>query len=596
MITNLVWVWRHLARPHVGQLSLLAVLFTVGAVAPALQPLVAGGIADRVVGQEMSAAIWLLVIAMAATFIVPAALENFADLVQAKVDERTIRTVDQMIIRTGGELTDLSALERPEIHDQVQLVDRQVPMYARLSPSALRVVAHAIGAITLLVSVGTLAWWLPLVLLAAGIPHMIGERKMIKARFNVMRDQSRATREMDYCLSAASQPQLAKEVRAFGLGRFFLDRFDSRSRPSLAELGQVRIRSAGVAGLGALAYALAVVICFLYIANRASAGLMTIGDIALYLTAITVLFTTLFNLGIQGGVLMETVHSVDALRILVRESRPGITIATDGPAAPPRLEQDLVLRDVHFAYPRSEDGADVLRGVDLVVPAGRVLALVGENGEGKSTLVKLLARMYDPTDGTITLDGRPLSDYDLGSLRSRIATVYQDHARFALTFEENIGIGVPSLIGPDAPAEDRRELLAAAAAKGGADTVAATLPEGETTELTRQFGGVELSGGEWQRVATARAFLPDAALVILDEPTSALDVDAERRLFDTFSELVQGRTAIMISHRFSTVRTADVIAVLADGRIAEYGSHDELMAAGGHYAELFNLQADRFRD
>jgi ATP-binding cassette subfamily B protein len=210
-------------------------------------------------------------------------------------------------------------------------------------------------------------------------------------------------------------------------------------------------------------------------------------------------------------------------------------------------------------------------------------------------LVKLLTRMYDPTSGTITADGVELRDYDLRALRNRIATVYQDHGRFSLTFGENIAIGRPELLEPDFDPDRRDELIMAAAEKGGADGVLAKLEDGLDTELTRRFGGTDLSGGEWQRVATARAFLPDAALIILDEPTSALDVDAERHLFDRFAELVRGRTAVMISHRFSTVRTADQIAVLADGRIAECGSHEELIALGGRYAELFNLQADRYR-
>src|SRR5699024_9865560 len=213
-------------------------------------------------------------------------------------------------------------------------------------------------------------------------------------------------------------------------------------------------------------------------------------------------------------------------------------------------------------------------------PAGKVTALVGENGEGKSTVVKLLTRMYDPDSGTITADGTEMSDYDLGSLRSRIATVYQDHARFAFTLGANVAIAQPDLLDPRFPAAEREARVLAAVERGGAPEVLAQVPDGLDTELTRRFGGVDLSGGEWQRVATARGFLSDAALVLLDEPTSALDVDAERRLFDRFTELVRGRTAVMISHRFSTVRRADQIAVLADGVVAECGTHADLIVRG----------------
>jgi len=231
----------------------------------------------------------------------------------------------------------------------------------------------------------------------------------------------------------------------------------------------------------------------------------------------------------------------------------------------------------------------VLQGVNARLPAGKVTALVGVNGAGKSTLVKLLTRMYDPTGGLILLDGPPLANYDLASLRSRMAVVYQDFARFALTLCENIAVG-------DIETEPDRQRVEQAAHWSGADEIAANLPQGYATELTRRFeGGVELSGGEWQKVALARSFLRDAALVILDEPASALDAEAEYQLFQHFRGLITGKTGLLISHRLSTVRMADQILVLDGGRIVEEGSHAELMARGGHYASLYEMQAGRYR-
>jgi len=218
-----------------------------------------------------------------------------------------------------------------------------------------------------------------------------------------------------------------------------------------------------------------------------------------------------------------------------------------------------------------------------------VTALVGANGAGKSTFVKLLTRMYDPDDGEILFDGIPLAMYDLKSLRGRIAVLYQDFARFALTLRENIELGALEENGSGVNVEH-------AARWAGADDVAAALPNGYETPLTRRFeGGVDLSGGEWQKVALARAFVRDAALVILDEPTAALDAEAEYRLFERFRQLVAGKTALIISHRFSTVRMADHILVLEEGRITEAGSHAELISLGGRYAELFEMQAGRYR-
>jgi ATP-binding cassette subfamily B protein len=260
------------------------------------------------------------------------------------------------------------------------------------------------------------------------------------------------------------------------------------------------------------------------------------------------------------------------------------------------------LRGVGFAYPEST--APVLDDVTFTLRAGTVTALVGHNGAGKSTVVKLLTRMYGPTCGEILLDGHPLAEYDLGALRGRSGVVFQDFARFALSLRENIDVAA----GGAAMADDGRPATAAgdgvadrrveeAACLAGVDEVAATLPRGYETELTRQFeGGVELSGGQWQKVAVARAFLRDAALVILDEPTSALDAEAEHRLIERFREITRGRTALIISHRLSTVRQADHIVVLDAGRIVEQGSHDALIARGGVYAALFEMQAGRYRE
>ena len=260
-----------------------------------------------------------------------------------------------------------------------------------------------------------------------------------------------------------------------------------------------------------------------------------------------------------------------------------------GSPAPARFKEGVELRDVHFHYPGGSQDVAVLQGVNAQLPAGKVTALVGVNGAGKSTLVKLLTRMYDPTSGLVLLDGASLAHYELASLRSRMAVVYQDFARFALTLRENIAVG-------DMQTEPDIQRIEQAAHWSGADEVASRLPQGYATELTRRFeGGVDLSGGEWQKVALARSFLRDAALVILDEPTSALDADAEYQLFQHFRELIAGKTSLLISHRLSTVRMADQILVLDGGRIVEAGRHAELMARGGYYASLYEMQAGRYR-
>ena len=593
MISNLGWAIRRLVLPEWRLVVACAIPMIIGSLLSALQPIISRQVVDGVVG-GMSPSLWLWVAGMGLTFLVPGLLQNLNSLPSTALEERTVRRLDQLVIRAGAAMPDISTLERPAMHDRIQFVRNTIVMCMRIPQQGLQTIALALGVATLLISLASLAWWMPLLLLAAAVPHMIGEKRMIMTRFLTLRDQSRAVREMDYCLRATTEPQLAKEVRAFDLGRFFLRRFDSRSSRALKELASARVRSLRLSAFAAIGYGVAVAISFGYVVLQATDGSMTAGDIALFLTAITSLFVSLFRLGMSVTTsVLEPVKNLDAIRELEAEARPQIALAEAGGPMPERIASDITMSSVRFSY--GDEGSEVLRGVDLELPAGKITALVGENGEGKSTLVKLLTRMYDPTSGVITVDGTALADYDLSSLRSRIATVYQDHARFSFTFGDNIAIGQPDLLGPDADPQRRRELIMEAVDRGGAGSVLEKLPEGLDTELTRKFGGVDLSGGEWQRVATARAFLPDAALIILDEPTSALDVDAERRLFDRFAELVRGRTAVMISHRFSTVRTADQIAVLADGVITEAGTHDELIRRDGRYAELFNLQADRYR-
>nr|WP_238345088.1 ATP-binding cassette domain-containing protein [Actinopolymorpha cephalotaxi] len=271
---------------------------------------------------------------------------------------------------------------------------------------------------------------------------------------------------------------------------------------------------------------------------------------------------------------------------------PGIALppAAAGLPAPARHHEGVDFTDVAFTYPNASAGSEpILRGVNAALPAGTVTAVVGDNGAGKSTLVKLLTTMYDPTAGYLRLDGRPLSAYDLASLRASTGGVFQDFARFALTAGENIAVGAG-----DATATP--EQIRAAARAAGADSVVATLPDDYDTPLIRTFdGGVDLSGGQWQKLATARGLLRDAALVVLDEPTAALDVDAERRLFDTFRTLLAGRTGVLVSHRFSTVRMADQILVLENGVVVEAGSHTDLLALDGRYAAMFEMQAGRYR-
>lgn len=525
----------------------------------------------------------------AATLVVLAALNPVQMAVSAWLEEVSVSAVDRELMSAGTKLSDLYRVERPAFGDELRMLE-DVPMYLPRVYSAMQ---QGLGAVIslggLLVLLGRLQLLIPILLLVLSIPHMVAEYRIHEVQFEVLTDRSRAAREMDYCVQVTTEPGMAKEVRVFGLGDFFLRRLRQRFGEAIREMTRVRLRFLWLGVLFAGLYALAVGGSFGYVAWSVGQGRLSVGDIALYVSAIMQVPGLLVRLRVGAATMHEIVLHVGAFFRLVNTAGPTIAVTPQNRALPmPRtLSTGIELQDVSFTYP--EGTAPVLNGASFRIPARKVTALVGHNGAGKSTLVKLLTRMYDPTSGDITLDGRPLRDYDLDSLRARIAVVYQDFAHFSLTLRENIGVGSGS--GDHGGVDVER-----AAVLAGADDVARKLPNGYETQLTRAFeGGVEISGGEWQKVATARGFIRDAAFVILDEPTSALDAEAEEQLFRRFRELIRGRTALIISHRFSTVRMADHIVVLEHGRVLEAGSHDDLVSAGGRYAELFEMQAGRYR-
>ncbi len=525
----------------------------------------------------------------ALTLVVPAALSPLRRSLAAWIEDRAVAEVDRRLMDAGGRLADLVRMERPAFQDEVRTVQENIWQAPRLLMWIDNALGNSLTLVGLLALLGGLHPLLPLALLAAAASQLFSDRKYAWLAYEAMATRSRPAREMDYCARITMEPEPAKEVRVFGLGGFFLRRFEDRFDAALSEVTRVRLRALratmGYGGLQALAAAGG----FWYVASRAGGGALTLGDIALYLSAVAQALAVSGRLRIAYGQAYESLLHARRIFDLVDSAGPRIWVPAPATArrAPAALRVGIELRKVRFSYPESE--RPVLDGVSLTLRAGEVTALVGGNGAGKSTLVKLLTRMYDPDEGEILLDGQPLREYDLAGLRHRIAVMYQDFARFALTLGENIAVGADEPGRADGGVER-------AAALAGANEVARKLRQGYDTQLTRRFeGGVELSGGEWQKVALARGFVRDAALMILDEPTSALDADAEYGLFERFRELVQGRTALIISHRFSTVRMADRIVVIEGGRVLEQGTHGELVEQGGRYAELFEMQARRYR-
>ena len=575
-------------RPAPLAAAVFLVLGAVLTVTPVAQVLLAKFVVDSLADQAATAAFTFAVLYIL-TLLVPAGADPIQRALTSWLEARAVAEVDYSLIDNSARLVDLDYIEQPAYRDEVQLSRANAYWTPRLFhylQGWLGGLLSLVGMLVLLISLH------PLIPLAVGVSG--GLSLIVRRRHNIdvwaaMRSRTRAMREMAYCTQVTTQSDAAKEVRIFGLGDFFLGRFRRRSALVLADVTRLRLvhlrKSALLSSLSALALAGG----FWYVASQAGAGRLTLGDVALYVNAVIQVHGLSEWLVHGSSYFHETYLRLRALFRFADEAQPAIKLARpgEGRPAPDAGRYDIELRDLSFTYPNSD--APVLSRVTARMPAGAVTAIVGANGAGKSTLVKLLTRMYDPNEGRIILNGIPLAEYDLESLRRGIAVVYQDFAQFALTFGENIAVGA-------AVPGQMSSRIEEAASWAGAEAIAAGLPAGYDTQLTRRFeGGVELSGGEWQKVGLARGFVRDAGLVILDEPTAALDAEAEYELFQRFREISVGRTALLISHRFSTVRMADQILVLDDGRIIEAGGHDELVEMGGRYAALYEMQAGRYR-
>lgn len=523
------------------------------------------------------------------TLLVIAGLQPFQQSLAAWLEDRAVAEVDLRLMDAGVRLADLVEVERAAFQDTLKLTQEAAYHPPRLFAFLQQGAGTALTLLGLFVSLIQLHPLLPVILIAVTIPQLLAERRLSQRKYETLAEQTRTAREMEYCATVATDPATAKEVRVFNLADFFLERFCTRRDTALQQVTRIRLATLRTSAWLGVMHVAALAGGFSYVALRASAGDLTLGDIALYLNVVIQAESRVALLASWYGFLYESLLHLRGLFAFLDRARPTIVMPDGtGILAPASLRQGIDFQQVSFRYPDGD--RDVLHNLTIHLPAGKLTALVGANGAGKSTLVKLLTRMYDPTRGQILLDNQPLPAYDLSSLRQRTAVVYQDFARFALTLRDSIAIGDLSIDPCDARVEQ-------AARWAGADGVAMKLPDGYETHLTRQFeGGVDLSGGEWQKVALARAFVRDAAVVILDEPTAALDAEAEERLFMHFRELVRGKTALLISHRFSSVRMADHIAVLDNGTIIEAGSHEELLALQGRYAQLFEMQASRYRE
>jgi len=584
----LVWTT---SRPLTAALALLtlaagtlpAAVAWVGALI--VDAVVAASAAVRTGGDPDTARVFTLVGTEALLVILIAAAQRGISLCQSLLRAQLGQRVNVMILEKALTL-ELPQFEDSEFYDKLTRARREA------SSRPLSLVMRTFGLAQNAVSLATFGLllvrfspWAVLLLALAGLPAFIAEAKFSGDAFRLFRWRSPETRMQMYLETVIAREDHAKEVKLFGLGPLLLERYRSIFARLYGEDRNLTLRRDGWGLLLGLVSTGAFYGAYAWIAWTAVLGRISLGEMTMYL----MLFrqgqsAVAASLSAIGGMYEDNLYLSTLYEFLDTPVAPRAGATTRGPVP----EDGIHFEHVTFTYPGAE--TPTLVDIDLRVRPGETLALVGENGSGKTTLIKLLTRLYRPDSGRITLDGLDLAEWDEDALRRRIGVIFQDFARYQLKVGENVGAG-------DVERFDDESAWREAGIKGMATPFVDTMPAGFHTQLGKWFrDGRELSGGQWQKIALSRAFMrEDADILVLDEPTAAMDAGAEAQIFEHFRALTRDRIAILISHRFSTVRMADQIVVIESGRIVERGSHDELMRLDGHYARLFSLQAAGYR-
>lgn len=495
---------------------------------------------------------------------------------------------NEMSVRlmTHAATLDLQHFEDPDFFDKMQRARRQTMGRVALMSQTLTMGEQTLTLASLLTALVAFNPWLLLILVVAILPSFLGETAYAGIAYSFMFQWTPQRRELDYYRWVASEVEPAKEIKLFGLSDHFIGKYAELADAYVNENRRVATHRAATGGILTSISTVAYYGAVGTIVYETVLGVITIGSLTFLMG------TFQRSRSLISNILMSVARSYEQglqLKDLFDflDVTPTIANAENPLPLPQPVRQGFVFEDVGFRYPDADSWA--IRNVSFEIRPEEAIALVGENGAGKTTIVKLLTRLYEPTEGRILLDGVPLAEYDLMELRGAIGVIFQDFFRYDLKAGENIAVGrIEDL--------SNAERIVDSAEKSMAAPVIEQLDERYEQMLGRRFeGGANLSGGEWQKIALGRAYMRDAELLVLDEPTAALDARAEHQVFERFTELTSGKMAVVISHRFSTVRMADRILVLDGGRIIEDGSHSELLAVGGRYAELFNLQAEGYR-
>lgn len=590
-------LFRLIWRTHRGYTLAMIVLRVMRSVVPVMTFWVGKLILDSVIAAKAShgslSQMWRYLALELTIVLVGEILARASSLIESLLGDLFSNAMSVQLMEHAAKL-DLAQFEDPEFYDHLERARRQTVGRIALLSLLLSMSQDALTLLTLAGALIAYNPWLLLLLAVAVIPSFLGETHFASLGYSLLFRWTPERRQLDYLRFVGASDKTAKEVQMFGLAPWLTERYRVLSQKFYEENRNLSIRRGVVSALLSILGTIGYYSAYIVILIRAVKGDITIGTLTFLAASFGRGRDVIQNILLSASNVAEQALYLRDLFVFL-EMRPTIESPPNARLVPAKIQSGFVFENVGFRYPDSERWA--IRNVDFALKPGERVALVGENGAGKTTITKLLARLYDPTEGRITLEGVDLKEYDLVSLRHAIGVIFQDFVRYDMRFDENIGVGEIDSVRADLEKTNGTPPAITTAAENS--LAASLLPrfsKGYQQMLGRRFEeGVDLSGGEWQKIALARAYIRDAQVLILDEPTAALDARAEYEVFLRFSELVAGRMAILISHRFSTVRMADRIIVLRNGKVEEQGSHEELLNNGGLYEELFTMQAAGYR-
>ncbi|HEK9103802.1 TPA: ABC transporter ATP-binding protein [Bacillus pseudomycoides] len=569
----------------------------IEAVVPLLQLYASKKIMDGILNQSSITHTELWAMIYASSLVMVGIIKPIETWVKTLLSEKSMITVNSFLLDAFERIPGMRFFEEPKYRDRLEtLRDRSTwlpSQFINISTSLLTAIISLIGVVSMIAYLSPI---LALILLMSTAPFAFVHNHYNEMEWEYHKEYAPIRRRISYTRDLLLNRQPAKEIRLFGLGEYFLSIYKSNFKTLYTMLKKIQVKSSQWSIIFGLVSGAAMGGGYFWILSQSNSTSLSVGDISLYIGAVLQLSISLRDIAKEGA------DTVDILRMgkdfsIFMNSEKDITPSSRPKDIREQNALDIELKNVSFRYPYKEEASPdnqggnskyVLKNINLSIRAGERVAIVGANGSGKTTLIKLLCRFYDFNRGQININGTSIKDLNVEQIREKIAVVFQEFGRYELSLKENIVIG-------DIKSSHKEEQLHNAIQATKLDRIIKDLPKGLETLIGPEWGGVDFSGGQWQRIALARAFMKDAGLIVLDEPTASLDIRAEYEIFQQFHNFTQGKTVIMISHRFSTVRMADRIIVLKDGSIVEEGNHDELVNINGEYAKMFRLQAKSFQ-